>query len=143
MSNTFQRTLCYLVLLLTLIGCGQPAPHWTTADALRALDQAGLKVENVHIPDADGTMPGAAGVEAIQFHLPNTNQGALGTVFSLPSARDAQQLEASARTSFSQFPNTSTSAALAFTHDNLYVMLFGNTSEATLRTYQDAIERLK
>jgi len=106
-----------------------------------AFRQAGLPVDQVHVPDAGEGLPAASGTEAVAFHISYPSGEATGYIFSLPSSTAAEQL----RQSSASVPQPATSgfAALTFTHDNIYVMVFGRLPEATLRHYEDALNALK
>jgi len=82
-----------------------------------------------------------SGTEAVAFHISHSTGEATGYIFSLASSTAAEQL----RQSSASVPQPSTNgfAALTFTHDNIYVMMFGRLPEATLRQYEDALQALK
>jgi hypothetical protein len=118
-----------------------PAAHWTTNQVVDAFRQAGLPVDQVHVPDAGEGLPATSGTEAVAFHISHPSGEATGYIFSLPSSTAAEQL----RQSSASVPQPAASgfAALTFTHDNIYVMVFGRLPEATLRQYEDALNALK
>ena len=124
--------------------CGGPvasAAHWTTNQVVDAFRNAGLPVDQVHVPDADEGLPATSGTEAVAFHINHPNGEATGYIFSLPSSTAAEQLRQSS-TSVPQ-PSTNGFAALTITHDNIYEMEFGQLPEAALRPYEDAHKALK
>ena len=140
--------LLLLIIFLLCAGiataCGgpaAPAAHWTTNQVVDAFRNAGLPVDQVHVPEAGEGLPATSGTEAVVFHSNHPSGEATGYIFSLSSSTAAEQLGQSS-TSIPQ-PSTNGFAALTFTHDNIYVMVFGQLPEATLRQYEDALKALK
>jgi len=135
-------TICLLCTGIT--ACGVPTAttaHWTTKQVVDAFHNAGLPVDQVHVPDTGEGLPAAPGTEAVAFHISHPDGEATGYIFSLPSSTAAEQL----RQSSASMPQSSANGftAITFTHDNIYVMLFGRLPEATLRQYDEALSVLK
>jgi hypothetical protein len=141
------RLFLFLVFTLcasTVAACGTPpttSGQWTAQHVLDAFRKAGLSVEDAHVPSNDEGLPQTAGAEAITFRITQPTGQATGYIFSLPSAQAAEQLHQSAM-SFSP-PVANGFASRTFTHDNIYVMLFGSVSEEVLQHYEEAVKTLK
>jgi len=138
----FLLTICLLCISIT--ACGAPpanTAHWTTQQVVDAFHNAGLPADQIHVPDTGEGLPASPGTEAVAFHIGHPDGEATGYIFSLPSSTAAEQL----RQSSASMPQPSTNgfAAITFTHDNIYVMLFGRLPEATLRQYDTALNDLK
>lgn len=141
------KTLLQCVLItLYFVGCSAlpqttaTGRLWSTDDAVKAFQQAGLEIEDVHIPENDQGLPSTPDTSAVTFRVP-TDGGANGYIFRLPSAEQAQQLYQS-NIRMAQ-PSTPGFNALSFTYDNLFVMLFGNAPESVLRKYEAAIKSMQ